>query len=63
MTKGCSEELELASAAAARMLTRTTSAGRAGALGRWSYPAAREARSPLGSRGEEEPEMALPVRF
>ena len=37
-TPGCSEEFELATAAAARMLTRTTSAGRAGALGCWIQP-------------------------
>ena len=35
MTKGYSEELELASAAAARMLTRTTSAGGTGTFGCW----------------------------
>jgi len=40
MTPGYSKELELASAAAARTLTRTTSAGRAGALGCRSNPTA-----------------------
>jgi hypothetical protein len=44
MTKGCLEELELASAAAARMLTRTTSAGRAGAFGCWINPTAHDSR-------------------
>lgn len=40
MTRGHSKKLELASAAAARTLTRSTSAGRAGAFGCWSNPTA-----------------------
>ena len=53
MTKGRSEEFELASAAAARMLARTTSAGRAGAFGCWINPTAHISGSfgSLGMRG------------
>jgi hypothetical protein len=62
-TKGHSEELELASAAAARMLARTTSAGRAGALGCWTNPAAHDSQVPSGAWECEDPEMGLRVRF
>jgi len=51
MTPGHSKEFELASAAAARMLTRTTSAGRAGALGCWINPTAHRISVPFGEPG------------
>jgi hypothetical protein len=63
MTTGCSKELELASAAAARMLARTTSAGRASAFGCWSNPTAHDSQDPSGAWECEDPEMELRVRF
>jgi hypothetical protein len=62
-TTGRSKQSELASAAAARMLTLTTSAGRTGAFGCRNHLAAHDSRGPSGRWGCEEPEMELRVRF
>lgn len=55
MTPGHSKEFELASAAAARMLTGSTSAGRAGAFGCWINPTAHVVSDPFGAPGMRGP--------